>query len=105
MAKEKMNPVKSAVEKTLALARKSASAQVDAIVKLEHQAEAEVKSAAKSTGKLIKEHPLATAGVLLGAGVLAGVVAQRSLGHKPTVRETMMDALRDSAKRVSKQMK
>lgn len=84
--------------------RNSAKQTIDAMVKLEHQAAAEVKSAAKSTGKLAKEHPLATAGVLLGAGVLVGAVAQAAFGHKPTVREAMMDALRSSKKRVAKQM-
>jgi ElaB/YqjD/DUF883 family membrane-anchored ribosome-binding protein len=103
-AKEKLSSAKHTVEKTMALAKKSASAQVDALVKLEHKAEAEVKSAAKSTGKMAKQHPVAAAGVLLGAGALLGAVAHAAFGHKPTVRETMMDALRSSKKRVAKQV-
>ena len=103
-AKEKLNSAKQTIEKTMALAKKSAGAQVDALMKLEHTAEAEVKSVAKSTGKMAKAHPVAAAGVLLGAGALVGAAVHAALAHKPTVRETMMDALRSSKKRVAKQM-
>ncbi|MDP1823307.1 MAG: hypothetical protein Q8L48_08700 [Archangium sp.] len=74
----------------------------DKVVKLERRAVSGLKSAAKTTGKLAKENPAAAAGVLLGAGVVVGAIAHAVLGHKPTARETMMDALRASARRVSK---
>ena len=86
------------------LAKQAVENSVDAIVKLEHKAAAEVKSAAKSTGKMAKEHPVAAAGVLLGAGALVGAVVHAAFAHKPTVRESMMDALRSSKKRAAKQM-
>ena len=58
MAEATMN-----AEKVVELVRKTASAQVDAAVKLEHKAVAGMKRAAKTGVKLAKENPLATAGV------------------------------------------
>ena len=97
MAEATMN-----AEKVVELVRKTASAQVDAAVKLEHKAVAGMKRAAKTGVKLAKENPLATAGVMLGAGAVLGAIAHAVLAPKPSVRDTMMDALRDSANRVSK---
>ncbi len=51
----------------------------------------------ESTERMVKGHPMASAGALLGAGVLVGVAAQRALGHKPTVGEVVMGALRSNA--------
>lgn len=94
----------STPEKIVELVRHSAGAQVDAAMKLEHRAVAGLRRAAKSTRTLAKDNPVATAGVMLGAGVLLGAIAHRVLAPKPTVRDTMMDALRASAKRVSKKL-
>ena len=99
--KEKL---KQTVEKTMSLAGKSAGARVDALMELEHRAADEVKMAARNTGKLARAHPAAAAGVLLGAGALVGAAVHAAFAHKPTVRETMMDALRTSKKRVAKQV-
>ena len=91
-------------EKMVELVRNAAGAQVDAAVKLEHRAVAGLKRAAKSTRTLARENPLATAGVVLGAGVLLGAIAHSVFAPKPTVRDTMLTALRASAKRVSKKL-
>ena len=97
MAEAKMN-----AEKVVELVRKTASAQVDAAVKLEHKAVAGVKSAAKSSVQLAKKNPLAAAGIALGAGAVLGAIAHAVLAPKPTVRDTVMDALKDSANRVAR---
>lgn len=91
-------------EKIVELVRNAAGAQVDAAIKLEHRAVAGLARAAKGTRALVKENPLATAGVMLGAGVLLGAVAHRLLAPRPTVRDTMLEALRASARRVSRKL-
>lgn len=90
-------------EKVVASAHKNGSAQLSAAVKLEHAVVAGVKKGARRTGKLVKEHPMAAAGVMLGAGVVVGAVAHRVLAPRPGVGKTMLSALKASAKRVSKQ--
>lgn len=92
-------------EKIVELVRKSAGAQVDAAIKLEHRAVAGIKRAAKGSGKLVKDNPVATAGVALGTGMLLGAIAHSVLAPKPSVRDTMVGALRASAKRVSRKLR
>lgn len=61
----------------------------------------------RAASALVKEHPAATAvtaGALVGAGVLVGVVAQRALHHERTVGEAVMSAIKRSAAKVSKQV-
>jgi hypothetical protein len=73
----------------------------------EQRAEVELKKAAASAGALVKKHPAVTAvtaGALVGAGVLVGVVAQRAFHHEPTVGEAVMGALKRSASKVSKRL-
>ncbi len=53
----------------------------------------------QKTERLVKGHPLASAGAMLGTGVVVGVVAQRVLRHRPTVRETVLGALRSETAR------
>ncbi len=53
---------------------------------------------------LVKAHPVISAGALVGAGLLAGAAASRALMHKPTVGEVMLDALKTSSRRASKQI-
>lgn len=89
-------------EKLVELVRNAAGEQVAAVVKLEHRAVAGLKRAAKSTTSLAKANPVATAGIVLGAGVLLGAIAHSVLAPKPSVRDSMMSALRASAKRVKK---
>ena len=89
-------------EKVVELVRKTASDQVAAAVKLEHKAMAGLKRAAKTTGRLAKENPAATAGVLLGAGAVIGAVAHAVFAPKPGVLDTLKGALRESANRASK---
>jgi hypothetical protein len=68
---------------------------------LEQRTEVGLKKAAA----LVKKHPAVTAvtaGALVGAGVLVGVVAQRAFHHEPTVGEAVMGAIKRSASKVSK---
>lgn len=71
---------------------------------LEQRAEVGLKKAANAASALAKKHPGVTAGALVGAGVLVGVVAQRALHHEPTVGEVVMGALKRSASKVSKRL-
>lgn len=71
---------------------------------LEQRAEVGLKKAAHSATALAKKHPAVTAGALVGAGVLVGVVAQRALHHDPTVGEAVMSAIKRSASKVSKRL-
>ncbi|MDP3236084.1 MAG: hypothetical protein Q8N26_25070 [Myxococcales bacterium] len=68
------------------------------------KAEGGLKRAARSAGALAKKYPGATAGALVGAGVLVGVAATRALHHEPTVGEVVMSALKRNAAKVSKRL-
>jgi ElaB/YqjD/DUF883 family membrane-anchored ribosome-binding protein len=63
-----------------------------------------LKTVAHAAEALVKRHPVATAGVLLGAGAAIGAVAEAAFRHQPTVGEVVLDALKTSASRVSKQV-
>ena len=89
-------------ETMVELVRDAAAPKLEAAIKLEHRAVAGLKSAARSTRSLAKANPLATAGVALGAGVLLGAIAHSVFAPKPGVGDTLMSALRSSAKRVKK---
>lgn len=71
---------------------------------LEQRAEARLRSVASTVGALAKQHPAVTAGVLMGAGVVVGVAAQRALHREPTVGEAMMGALKRGTSKVSKRL-
>ncbi len=88
-------------ESRAAVARTTLAAK-KRLVALEKGAAAGLRNATKATGALAKKHQLATAGVLVATGVLMGVAAQRALRHKPTVGETVMDALSGGAARASR---
>jgi hypothetical protein len=68
------------------------------------KAEGGLKKAARSAGALAKKYPGATAGALVGAGVLVGVAATRALHHEPTVGDVVMSALKRNAAKVSKRL-
>lgn len=87
---------------TRAAAGRTVIAARKRLVELEKSAAAGLGRAAKVAGSLAKQHPLITAGVLVGTGVVVGVAAQRALHHKPTLGEVVMDTLSSSASRASK---
>jgi hypothetical protein len=68
-----------------------------AIVVLERDTATRLKRATKATGAVVSAHPLASAGLFVGAGVLVGIAANAALRHKPTVAEVVADALRSGA--------
>lgn len=91
--KRKVRQSQSVVEKLPAQGRQ-----------LEQRAEVELKKAAASASALVKKHPAVTAGALVGAGVLVGVVAQRAFHHEPSVGEAVMGAIKRGASKVSKRL-
>lgn len=52
-----------------------------------------VEAAQSSATKFVRQHPLATAGVMLGSGVIIGAVAHALLEHKPTLSELLAKQL------------
>jgi hypothetical protein len=71
---------------------------------LEEGAVAGLSSMTRSATSVIREHPLASAGVILGAGVLVGMATQHLFRHRPTVSEVVMDALRSGASEASRKL-
>lgn len=43
------------------------------------------------TRRLLREHPFASLGVMLGSGVVLGAVAHRLFEHKPTLGELLVE--------------
>jgi hypothetical protein len=64
----------------------------------------QLKKAASSTERFMKQYPKASAGAFLGAGVLFGAFVHRVFGHTPTIAETLgLTALPARARRSIKE--
>lgn len=64
------------------------------------QAGTQVKRMAGRTDQFVKDYPWVAAGAMLGLGVIAGALAQRLFGHRPTVTEVLgIDHLPTKARR------
>jgi hypothetical protein len=74
----------------------------DTLARLEKGASVKLAAATSATRTMVRKHPLTSAGVLLGAGAVAGVAMQRALRIEPTVGQVLMKALRDNAGAASK---
>lgn len=55
----------------------------------------------KPAKHLMKDHPIASAVTLLGAGVLAGVIADKVFHHEPTVGELLLKSLKKKTAQAS----
>lgn len=58
-----------------------------------HEVQARAERASSRAQDLVREHPLAAAGLLLGGGVLLGAVGHKLLAHTPTVGELVADRI------------
>lgn len=72
--------------------------------RLARRAKTGLEEAAGAAETLAKKHPAVTAGLLLGAGGLVGVAAERALHRDPTVREAVVKAIKRGAASASKRV-
>ena len=91
---------KVASPKKTAIARRAPEAASDSLVSARGAAQTGLKRAQK----VVKDHPLASVGTLIGAGVLVGVAANRAMRHSPSVGEVVADALSLRANKASKSL-
>jgi hypothetical protein len=63
---------------------------------------AEARKGLRSAANVAKEHPGATAGALLGVGVLVGAVAHRAFHRTPTLGELLMRSLGQQLERLDR---
>lgn len=88
-------------------AKKGARALVKAEARpksLARKAKAGLEQVTGAAETLAKEHPAVAAGLLLGAGGLMGLAAERALHRDPTVGEAMVKALKQGAATASKRV-
>ncbi len=104
--KKTASNAKTAVAKKAALARRApemASAELTRVRGVAKRGLTRVTRAVKSTKAVIKKHPIASVGTLIGAGVLVGVAAQ-AMRHTPTMGEQMAEALSLGASKATKSL-
>lgn len=92
---------KKPTQTTKALAKKSASLPIE----LSAKSVGKLKKAGEAAKQVGKKHPLAVAGVLIGAGLAAGIAADRAMRKKtPSLSETVLTVIKGGAARGMKRL-